>query len=303
MHQYKGLVAASVSPFTEEGNVDVMAIERLVEYYVERGFTGAFFMSSVGEYFSSSPEKRRIAASTAALCAKGRLTIFTGVSEDYIEGVYENIDRMAQTGVNALMLMPPRFITYSQEELIHFYTLAADYSPLPLFIYNHMTRLPNKLEVSTVERLSHHPNIYGIKDTHNEHARLTAMLSTFKNRDDFLVYSGGDGISGLTCLMGGYLLNALSPVCPDVFLEMMVAGRNQDVDRVMELQGVVNSLSRIFNAIGGGKIAGLSPFTQGVKAALQLKGLCGTHLAQLGLTVTDEDLERIRTIVHEALGE
>lgn len=299
MTSYDGLVCASASPFTASGNVDIAAIERLVEYYVQNNFSGAFFMSSTGEYFSSSPEKRRLTVSTAALCAKGRLTIYGGVSEDYIEGIYENIDAMQKAGADAVMLMPPRFLVYSQPELIQYYTMAADYSPLPLFIYSHMTRLPNRLDVASVETLSHHPNIFGIKDTHNDHTRLLNMVRAVGGRDDFTLFSGGDGIAGLTCLLGGNLLNALSPVCPKLFHDMIAAGKRQDVATVMALQEKTNRLMKLFTAVGDGKIPGNSPFTQGVKAALREKGLCDVYLSQLGVEVTDEDTARVRAILSE----
>lgn len=301
MNEFNGLFAASISVFDENRNVDMNALEALIEYYVKNRFDGAFFVSSTGEYFSTAPEKRVEMTAAAVRLNGGRIKILSGVSEDYWDGVKANIDAMSATGVDGLMLMPPRFTVYSQEELIDFYTKAADYCPVPLFIYNHMTRLNNKLTVDTVETLSHHSNIAGIKDTHNDHMRLTEVLHRMGNRDDFSIFSGGDAIAGLTCLMGGNILNALSPIIPNVFHEMIEAGKKSDVKKVMELQLKVNKLMRIFSVIKASPTANTASFSQGVKVAMMRHVPCTPYLSQLGVNITEEDYRKIQAIVDESL--
>lgn len=301
MGRFDGLYAASISVFDESGRIDYTALKKLIEHYIENRFDGAFMCSSAGEYFSMTPEKRAAITRAAVDVAENKLTVLTGISEDYIEGVYRNIDAMVKTGAQGFMLMPPRFQVYSQEELVTFFSLAADYSPKPVLIYNHMIRLNNKLTVDTVETLSRHNNILGIKDTHNDHTRLVETMERMGAREDFTVFTGGDSLAGLACLMGGSLLNAISPVAPDLFHAMMAAGRRGDGKEVMRLQMKVNRLMRIFDVVRASPNASVASFSQGIKVAMSRYIPCTFALSQLGVEVKREDVLCIQKMVDEAL--
>ncbi|MDQ9824690.1 dihydrodipicolinate synthase family protein, partial [Acinetobacter sp. 163] len=80
-------------------------------------------------------------------------------------------------GADAVVLQPPQFHHHTQDELVDFFTNVADKSPIPLIVYNHMTRLPSKIDISTIVKLKDHPNVVGIKDTHNDAARLMALYT------------------------------------------------------------------------------------------------------------------------------
>ncbi len=293
----KGVIAASVTAFTSERDIDTRAMERLTKYYLDSGLAGALINSSTGEYFSMTPGQREKSVTASVKASEGKLLILAGISEDHITGAIEMGKRMADCGADIAAAMPPRFFTYCEDELFSFFTSIADALPIPLMVYNHMTRLNNKLSVDLVCRLSQHPNICGVKDTHNDASRLMTLLERVKERDDFVVYAGGDAMAGFSALMGGSMLNALCAVTPKLFIELQKAGEAGDVSKVMTLQQRVNKLMGLNNLIVRPGGSSMSAFYQSIKAALKTKDLCGTDTAQMGFDISDEEIRKIKEFI------
>lgn len=293
LDRFRGVFVASVTPVTAERDVDCEAMKRIVDYYVESGLKGAFINSSSGEHFAMTQEQRNRNMAAAVEASAGRLTILGNVSDDSMARVKEQMTDMAAAGADAVVCMPPRFNVHDETELFAYFTELADYAPVPLILYNHMTRLNNKMSVDLVLKLSEHPNIIGVKDTHNDAARLMTLLSRLKGRDDFIVWAGGDGMAGFSALMGGYMLNALSAVRPKLMLDLQEAGMRGDVQRVMELQQEVNGLMKLFKILNPSS-GSITMLFQSVKGALSNLGLCGTETIQMGYQLGAEDLKKIK---------
>lgn len=296
MSKFAGVVTASVTPVDAAGRLDEGAIKALTQYYIDSGLNGAFFPSSSGEYFALTSDARLECVRAAVKAAKGKLTIFANISEGSLAAAIQNARVMADAGADCALMMPPAFHHHTQDELCDMYTRLADASPLPVIIYAHLTRLPNKIEVATALKLSEHENIIGIKDTHNDAARLMTLSSKLKARDGFLVYAGGDGMAGFSALFNMEMLNALSAVRPDIFIELYKAGRAGDIALVTELQQRVNRLCALFTSLKGG-LSSAALFSQAIKCALSLKGLCGVNAVQLGYEITREDTENVKRVL------
>lgn len=296
LEKFRGVSTASVTPMNEYGEVDLGSVAALTEYYIESGLKGAFFPSSSGEYFALTARQRVACVRAAVRAAEGRLTVFSNISESSLGAAIENAKAMAGEGADCAVLMPPSFHHHTQEELIGFFRRAADASPLPLVVYAHLTRLPNKIEIPAVLELSAHPNIIGIKDTHNDAARLMTLNQRLHGRDDFLAFAGGDGMAGFSALFGMEMLNALSAIRPDIFIALYDAGHRGDLAAVSALQQRVNRLSGLFTALHGGQ-SSASLFSQALKTALSLKGLCGVDAVQMGFPVTSQDIAKVKEVL------
>lgn len=158
-----------------------------------------------------------------------------------------------------------------------------------------MTRLPNKVEEKLLHQLAAHENIIGIKDTHNDPNRMLRLYATGVQKD-FAILCGGDGVAGYAALLEMEMLNALSAVKPRLFANLYEAGRAGDIEKVARYQLEVDKLMKLFSALQGG-VSSSTLFAQAIKAALSLKGLCGTNAVQLGYPMRDEDMEKVRAIM------
>ena len=57
-------------------------------------------------------------------------------------------------------------------------------------LYNITITTHMSIPLDVVERLSHHPNIVGLKDSENNIPRLEEALELFSEHDDFSYFSG-----------------------------------------------------------------------------------------------------------------
>ena len=298
MSRFRGVMTASVTPVCENGGLDTAAVAALMDYYAENGITGVLWPSSTGEYFAMTAQQRRECVKTAASHNRGGLTILANISEGSLAQAMENARAMADNGADAVVLMPPQFHHHTQDELVEYYTYAADHSPLPLIIYNHMTRLPSKVDIPTLMKLKDHPNLIGIKDTHNDAARLMTLSTLLGPEDEFVIMAGGDGMAGYSAIYHMEMLNALCAIRPDLFVEMYRAGRENNLQKVSQLQQRVNRLMAVFTALKGGK-SSAALFSQAVKVALSFKGLCSAKAVQLGYELDEADIANVAKVLEK----
>lgn len=291
----KGVLAASVTPVDDKGEIDLAAMGRLMAYYEENGIRGVLLPSSTGESFALTTQERVALVTAAAKESKGKLSILANCSEHNVKDAVRDTKLMADAGADIVVCMPPQFLAYSQDELRDYFYAIADASALPLVVYNHMTRLPNKVEMPLLHQLAKHENIVGIKDTHNDPGRMMRLFATGVQKD-FAIMCGGDGVAGYSALLEMEMLNALSAVKPKLFVNMYNAGRAGDTLKVSRYQVEVDKLMKLFTALQGG-LSSSTLFAQAIKVALSLKGLCGTNAAQLGYPLREEDIGKVKAIV------
>lgn len=76
MKKLYGVTVAMITPFTEEGNVDVKALEKLTEMLISRGVNCLYPCGTTGEMVHLSEEERKTVAETVIRAASGRANVF-----------------------------------------------------------------------------------------------------------------------------------------------------------------------------------------------------------------------------------
>ncbi len=66
-----------------------------------------------------------------------------------------------------VVVLPPFFVSFDQDELVEYYQSLAQISNSPLFLYDLPTRTRTRFALETIVELSRHPNIRGIKVSEN----------------------------------------------------------------------------------------------------------------------------------------
>ena len=86
-----GVWPVMLTPFTEENKVDEAALEKLVDWYIDRGVDGLFAVCQSSEMFFLSFEERVHITELVVQFAAGRVPVISSgqVSEDLSEQVRE----------------------------------------------------------------------------------------------------------------------------------------------------------------------------------------------------------------------
>ena len=76
MKKLYGVIVAMTTPFTAEGEVDVPALRRAVDFQIEKGVNCLYPCGTTGEMYLMTKAQRKLVAETVVRQAAGRVTVF-----------------------------------------------------------------------------------------------------------------------------------------------------------------------------------------------------------------------------------
>jgi 4-hydroxy-2-oxoglutarate aldolase len=163
----KGVFTPLATPFDEQ---DEFAPEKLVSNINklnQTGLNGYVVLGSNGEYvYLSEKEKMEVLNIARQVIPKDKLMI-AGTGCESTRNTIALTLQAAEIGADAVIIVNPSY--YKSEMtvpvLAAHYQKIADVSPIPVIIYNFPPGTSIDLSAELLVRLSHHPNIIGVKDT------------------------------------------------------------------------------------------------------------------------------------------
>lgn len=117
----RGVWPTMVTPFTAAGKVDYGALEKLIEWYIEQGVHGLFAVCQSSEMFYLTLEERVSIARFVVDQAAGRVPVIASghVSDDF-DGQAEELQQIAGTGVQAVVLVSNRLAAQDESDSVWF---------------------------------------------------------------------------------------------------------------------------------------------------------------------------------------
>ncbi|KPY80425.1 4-hydroxy-tetrahydrodipicolinate synthase [Pseudomonas syringae pv. tagetis] len=243
--QFRGIIPALVTPFTEDQQLDEKALRNLIENLLNAGVHGLFVLGTNGEFFTlSESEKLKIARITVEAAA-GRVPVVVGTGAFATHEVIEMNKKMIDVGADALSIITPYFNAISQSELIRHYTTIADASELPLMMYNIPAKTGMSIGIGAVATLSQHPQIKGIKDSAGNFDALVQMMKY--RSEDFAVFAGTDSLIYWNLLAGGDgAVAATANAVPDVVMSIWNNFQSGDHEAARAAQEALRPLRDAF---------------------------------------------------------
>lgn len=99
-----------ITPYTEDNKIDYAHVEKLVEWYIERGVAGIFAVCQSSEMFYLSEKEKVELASFIVKTVRGRVgVVASGHTADELDDQIAQINAMAETGAENIVLLPNRF--------------------------------------------------------------------------------------------------------------------------------------------------------------------------------------------------
>ena len=105
----QGVYPTMITPYAPNGEIDYALVERLVDWYAEKGCRGVFSVCQSSEMAFLSLRERVRLAQTVTTAASGRLDVVaSGHISDSPEAQAEEVCAVAETGVRAVVLVTNR---------------------------------------------------------------------------------------------------------------------------------------------------------------------------------------------------
>lgn len=191
---FRGLGIALITPFTEQGEVDYEALQRLVEYQIENGADFLCILATTGETPCLSKEERMKIKDFIVSLVKGRLPVVVGCGGNNTAAVVEELKTGDFKGIDGILSVCPYYNKPSQEGLYQHFKAIAGATKLPVILYNVPGRTGVNMKPETTVRLAKDcQNIVAVKEACGNLEQVDEIL---KNKPDgFAVLSGDDSLT------------------------------------------------------------------------------------------------------------
>jgi len=259
-----GVFAALPTPFGPDGGPIWEALDALVDFDLAHGIKGLCLGGATAEYVACSVEHRAEVFRRVARRANGRARLICAIGGEHVGHVKDLAHAAADCGAMALLLPPPAFYPYRQNDLVEIMGQVSGDLPLPVLLY-HIPQCTRDLGLANVLRLiATVPNIMGLKDSSGQRANLPEIQAAQAQRpfvfmigsDDLFLDAFEHGAAGA--------ISGIAAACPELILPLYGALSAGERESAAALQARLDEFIRQAQEI---------PAPWVTKLALRVRGL------------------------------
>ena len=217
----RGSIAPVVTPFTDDGQLDLAGLRRLISWQLDSGSHGISLGGSTGEPSAQTPHERIAAMTEAARVIADRVPFLPGTGSARLDETLELTAAASELGADAALVITPYYARPTQEGLFQWYATVAGQNPdLPIVVYNVPSRTAVDIAPETIARLRRRfGNIVGAKETTRDFEHFSRVLHQCGR--DFLVWSGIELLClPLLALGGTGFVSAVANLAPAAVAQM-----------------------------------------------------------------------------------
>ena len=279
---FKGSLPALVTPFSN-GQVDVDALKKLVNWHVDQGSHGLVPVGTTGESPTLTHAEHDLVVETVVNEAAGRIPVIAGAGSNNTAETVRLVQAAKKAGADAALVVTPYYNKPTQRGLIAHFTAAAECG-LPIIIYNIPPRSVIDMTPDTMAELAKHEMIVGVKDATADLSRVPAQR--MRCGTDFVQLSGEDATAlGYNAHGGQGCISVTANIAPKLiaeFQETTLAGDYAkaltQLDRLMPLHEAVFT----------------EPGLVGAKYGMSLLGMCSEEVRSPLTGLMDATKDKIR---------
>lgn len=276
---FKGVISALITPFNN-GQVDVDALKRLINYQIEGGIDGIVPCGTTGESATLTHDEHKKVIETCVRHVDGRVPVIAGTgSNSTNESV--SLTRFAkECGADGALLITPYYNKPTQEGLIRHYETVADAVDIPIVLYNVPGRTAVDMLPETIANLSHRENIVSVKEATADMERASVIRHLCGDRMGLI---SGDDATFLPFLsVGGEgVISVSANIAPERMTKLYKYWKKGETEKARKVHDQLLGLNRML-------FFETSPIP--IKGAAALMGLCSNEV-RLPLVPVSKGLE------------
>jgi 4-hydroxy-tetrahydrodipicolinate synthase len=277
--KYCGVVVPMVTPVTQDGQLDVEAVKRIINFFAENKVS-PLLMGTTGEGNSVSQADGQLFVDTAVKARDNFLTshpspltsqlIYAGLTGNCFSEQVRQAEIYTALGADVIVATLPTYYALTPEQMYEYYHTLADCITGPLMLYNILATTHMSIPMDVIRRLADHPNIVGLKDSERDLERMAQCVEIAKGRDDFAYFCGWAAQSAHSLELGGNgIVPSTGNYVPEMFSQLFDAAVSGDMATANRLQDKTNEIAKIYQ-----KDRTLGQSLTALKVMMQTKGLC-----------------------------
>lgn len=208
--QWKGVMPAVTTKFTETDTLDLKMFEVNINAQVEAGVSGIILGGTLGEASTLSDDEKRILIETTVDIVDGKIPVIINVAEQSTTGAINAVNNAEKYGASGLMMLPPMRYKATDFETVTYFKAIAQSTELPIMIYNNPVDYGIEVTLDMFEEMLQCNNIQAVKESTRDISNITRMRNRFEDRLKVLtgvdtlglesILMGADGwVAGLVC--------------------------------------------------------------------------------------------------------
>lgn len=239
-------ITALVTPFADDGSLDLEAAGRLVDRQLASGGIDAFVVgASTGEAATLSHDERLSLFSAVHERAAGSAKTIAYVGSNNTAASVEFAREAAACGhADGFLVVVPYYNKPPQEGLYRHFKAVASASDVPVMLYNIPARSVVNMEAETTLRLAREcDSIVAIKEASGKMDQIQAIIDGAPQ--GFAVYSGEDSDTVEVVRRGGMgVVSTTSNVAPARMAEIVAAAVSGDFEHARDLEAALMPLMK-----------------------------------------------------------
>lgn len=178
----EGLFPPLTSCFHADGQPYWRKLEHNVERHSRTPLTGFVVLGSTGEAVLLSEEESRETLRVVRDAAAPEKVLLAGAGRESVSETLRFAEYAASLDYDAVLVRTPHFYRpqMRHREMVTYYQVVADRSPLPVLLYNVPLYTAYDLPVAAIAELALHPNIIGIKESSGRPERIAQIVEAVR---------------------------------------------------------------------------------------------------------------------------
>jgi 4-hydroxy-tetrahydrodipicolinate synthase len=282
--KFRGTGVALITPFKTNGDIDFDSLGKLIHFNIDNGVNYFVSLGTTGESVTLSVDEKNLVWEFTSKTVNGKVPLVAGIGGNNTAEVVSTLQEFNAPGFDAILSVSPYYNKPSQEGIYQHFMKIGQASPLPVILYNVPGRTSSNISSDTTIRLAKADNRFiGIKEASGNFAQCMHIVK--ERPANFLVISGDDII---TLPMIGFgidgVISVVAQAFPKDFSSMVDDALKGNFEGARLLHYRLLEFMELFFAEG-------SP--AGVKAALNILGICENVLRLPLVTITDSLYKKI----------
>lgn len=247
MQALHGSLVALVTPMSPNGDVDYASLEKLIEWHIAEGTNGIVSVGTTGESSTLNPIEHIDVIGFTVKHVNKRIPVIAGTGANSTQEAIELTQESQKLGSDYALLVTPYYNKPNQRGLIAHYEAVADSVDIPQILYNVPSRTACDLIPSSVQVLSEHKNIVGIKEALDSMDRIKELVKISINaNDNFSIYSGDDPTFMESLSLGAHgVISVAANIVPKSISDICSMVKSNNLDDAKKLNFINKELFRL----------------------------------------------------------
>lgn len=230
----KGPFAVLITPF-KDNKLDEEVFIKQIKRINGTGVSGFVVNGSTAEFVQLSIEEQKRAIYLVAEHKDNDKKLIASACTGNVVDTIDIAKYAKSVGGDAVLVCPPYYFTYNENEIKQYFIDVADNSPLPVILYN-IPFFTQQISLNNAYELFNHKNIIGTKDSSGNMKRLMHQIDVTKDKE-IDILTGTDDIL-ISALFAGCVgsFTAFATIYPKEISELYKAMEDKDYERAREIQ-------------------------------------------------------------------